>query len=263
MCLINLFRYYLSRFKDATRQGTIDLMLGNYVGEDMFDSRTNFEEDSLATAEHVKLVIEDSKKMLINNPELVVGSWGLINADPFMGDPNETEMDAILILTKDSYYVADYDDQVDKVTKYQRVMLEDVVMFESGVPEASAGLFKTNKSFYCIRINYKVDGVDGYYHMLRSTNLRFFNNMAVVIKNHEEEIESLKSICESFIVAMEINNLRSVPFMQGRKLDRKKSKVVAEGLTGSNIYLDVVGLPHLTRNVSESQLLALKNAGML
>ncbi|XP_065155717.1 phosphatidylinositide phosphatase SAC2 isoform X2 [Atheta coriaria] len=254
-------RYYLSRFKDATRQGTIDLMLGNYVGEDMFDSRTNFEEDSLATAEHVKLVIEDSKKMLINNPELVVGSWGLINADPFMGDPNETEMDAILILTKDSYYVADYDDQVDKVTKYQRVMLEDVVMFESGVPEASSGLFKTNKSFYCIRINYKVDGVDGYYHMLRSTNLRFFNNMAVVIKNHEEEIESLKSICESFIVAMEINNLRSVPFMQGRKLDRKKSKVVAEGLTGSNIYLDVVGLPHLTRNVSESQLLALKNAG--
>lgn len=50
--------------------------------------------------------------MLINSPELVLGSWGLINADPSMGDPSETEMDTILILTKDSYFVADYDDQV-------------------------------------------------------------------------------------------------------------------------------------------------------
>lgn len=50
--------------------------------------------------------------MLINNPEQVLGSWGLINADPSTGDPNETEMDTILILTKDSYFVADYDDQV-------------------------------------------------------------------------------------------------------------------------------------------------------
>lgn len=51
--------------------------------------------------------------MLINSPELVLGAWGLINADPTTGDPSETEMDAILILTKDSYFVADYDDQVN------------------------------------------------------------------------------------------------------------------------------------------------------
>lgn len=51
--------------------------------------------------------------MLINSPELVLGSWGLINADPSTGDPSETEMDTILILTKDSYFVADYDDQVE------------------------------------------------------------------------------------------------------------------------------------------------------
>lgn len=84
--------------------------------EDLFsDAKPNDEEDNLATAEHVKLLIEDCKKMLISQPEQVVGAWGLINADPALGDPNETEMDTILILTRDSYYVADYDDQVTEV----------------------------------------------------------------------------------------------------------------------------------------------------
>ena len=31
------------------------------------------------------------------------------------GDPSQEDMDVILILSKDSYYVARYDDEVDKV----------------------------------------------------------------------------------------------------------------------------------------------------
>jgi hypothetical protein len=256
-------RYYLSRFKDSTRQGTIDLMLGNMVSEDNFnESKTQqFEEDSAATAEHVKLLIEDCKKMLINQPELVLGSWGLINADPSTGDPNETEMDSILILTKDSYFVADYDDQVDKVTKYQRVLLQDISLLECGIPESGASLFKTTKNRFCIRINYKVDKVSGYYHMFRSTNLRFFNNMAVIIKNEEEEIESLKAICEAFVVALGICGLPPIQFICGKCLDRRKSKVINTESHSSGIYLDIVGLPQMTRNVSESQLLSLRNVG--
>jgi hypothetical protein len=42
-------------------------------------------------------------------------------------------MDVILILTKDSYYVARYDDEVDKVTQYQRVALADVEKIEFGI----------------------------------------------------------------------------------------------------------------------------------
>jgi len=42
-------------------------------------------------------------------------------------------MDVILILTKDSYYVARYDDEVDKVTQYQRVALTDVEIIEFGI----------------------------------------------------------------------------------------------------------------------------------
>ncbi|XP_066141252.1 phosphatidylinositide phosphatase SAC2 isoform X1 [Euwallacea fornicatus] len=256
-------RYYLSRFKDSARQGTIDIMLGNYVSEDLFnDSKSNYEEDNLATAEHVKLLIEDCKKMLINQPEYVVGAWGLINADPVTGDPNETEIDSILILTRDSYYVADYDDQVDKVTKYQRVPLEDVDLLEFGMPQSANTLFKMgNKNKYCVRINYKVNGVNGYYHMFRSTHLRFFNNMAVVIKNVEEEIESLKTICEAFSVAIEIANLPAVPLNMGQPLDRRKSKNLQEQTSRGGIYLDLVNIPQITRNVSETQLSAIKSAG--
>lgn len=179
------------------------------MSEDIFsESKHQIEEDSTATAEHVKLLIEDCKKMLINSPELVLGAWGLINADPSTGDPSETEMDTILILTKDSYFVADYDDQVilcvilllvlcsdhgwllqvDRVTKYQRVLLKDVTLLECGVAESASSLFKSNKGHYCVRFNYRVNDVSGYYHMFRSTNLRFFNNMAVVIRNEEEEV---------------------------------------------------------------------------
>ncbi|XP_018575995.1 phosphatidylinositide phosphatase SAC2 isoform X2 [Anoplophora glabripennis] len=257
-------RYYLSRFKDSTRQGTIDMMLGNYVSEDEFNESkaSQYEEDSIATAEHVKLLIEDCKKMLINQPEQVVGAWGLINADPSTGDPNETEMDSILILTKDSYFIADYDDQFDKVTKYQRVYLQDLTLFEFGMAESTNSLFKSSKPKYCIRLNYKVNNVSGYYHMFRSTNLRFFNNMAVVIKNIDEEVESLKAICEAFVVAMDIAGISPVPFKQGLALDRRKSKVINSGTsTTSSIYLDIASLPQMTRNVSESQLLSLKNVG--
>lgn len=162
--------------------------LGNYVSEDIFSEKQQYEEDSAATAEHVKLLIEDCKKMLINNPEMVLGAWGLINGDPTTGDPSETEMDMILILTKDSYFVADYDDQVDRVTKYQRVLLKELTLLEFGVPDSMPSLFKSSKNHYCIRLNYKVNDVEGYYHMFRSTNLRFFNNMAIVMKSEVEEI---------------------------------------------------------------------------
>lgn len=56
-------------------------MLGNCVNEEVFQERTE-EEDNAATAIHVKLLIEDCKKLLIPDPEIILGSWGLIDADP-------------------------------------------------------------------------------------------------------------------------------------------------------------------------------------
>ncbi|XP_034939249.1 LOW QUALITY PROTEIN: phosphatidylinositide phosphatase SAC2 [Chelonus insularis] len=255
--ICKIVRYYLNRFKDVYRQASIDLMLGKSVSPEIFQEKTE-EEDNAATAVHVKLLIEDCKKLLIPNPEVILGSWGLIDADPETGDPNETEMDTILILTRDSYYVADYDDQIDKVTNYQRVFLSDVIMIEFGQPEGGVLIFK-NKQHYCIRINYRMGSEYGYFHMFRSTNLRFFNNMAVVIKTEEEVIESMKAICEQFAVALEIAGLPKVPIATNVALDKRTSKQVkAKGSTG---LLDISLFPKLTRNVSETQLHALKNAG--
>lgn len=79
--IFNICRYYLNRFKDVYRQATIDMMLGQAINEDMFQERTE-EEDNAGTADHVKLLIEDCKKLLIPNPETILGSWGLIDADP-------------------------------------------------------------------------------------------------------------------------------------------------------------------------------------
>lgn len=75
--------------------------------------------------------------------------------------------------------------------------------------------------------------------------------------------ESLKAICEAFIVAIEIAHLPAVPFRQN-KLDKRKSKVLSSdgsSFLGPGSYLDVTSLPHMTRNVSETQLLTLKNVG--
>jgi hypothetical protein len=57
--------------------------LGNPVSEDVFSQeKTDDEVDSAATAEHVKLVIEDCKKMLISDTDFILGAWGLIDSDP-------------------------------------------------------------------------------------------------------------------------------------------------------------------------------------
>lgn len=72
--------------------------------------------------------------------------------------------------------------------------------------------------------------------------------------------ESLKSICEAISVAMDISNLPKIPIAMNVTLDRRKSKLVnSKGTTG---LLDISSFPELTRNVSETQLLALKSAGM-
>ena len=49
----------------------------------------------------------------------VVGAWGLIDNDPVTGDSRQEDMDAVFILTPDSYFVAQYDNAVDKVMQYR------------------------------------------------------------------------------------------------------------------------------------------------
>ncbi|KAL1424093.1 hypothetical protein MTO96_003595 [Rhipicephalus appendiculatus] len=244
---------------NSAKQATIDLMLGNPITEDFMAVSPEQEDEPVLEMqdqehqEHVKQLIEHCKKMLIPESEVVLGGWALIDADPVTGDPGQADMDSILVLTKDSYYVAEYDDQTDRITKYQRVFLEDLEKMELG-PEPS--LFKSRH--YCIRFHYLVNGQSGYFHMFRSTGTRFFNNVAVPISGEEETIESLKAICESFKVALSVKSL-SVPLFEG-KLERRRSKLpFVQGERPGSLGLAPLGV--MTRNMSEGQLMAFMSVG--
>ena len=152
--MVSSLRYYLNQFRDAYRHAAIDLLTGHSVSDDLIvanaaelsegdeasKKQAYLEEDTGATAEHVKVLIEDCKKLLIPDLESVVGSWGMINNDPLTGDSRQEDMDVIFILARDSYYVAHYDDEADKVTHYQRVLLCNVDRVELGLPESGFNL---------------------------------------------------------------------------------------------------------------------------
>ncbi|XP_049279523.1 phosphatidylinositide phosphatase SAC2 isoform X3 [Anopheles funestus] len=158
------------------------------------------------------------------------------------GDPSETEVDIILILTDDCYIVAEYDSHLDKIVRFENVPLESITLIE-------LGLFQHNKMFQgpapahlCIRLNYAVDGVDGYFHMFRSPNIRFFNNVAVVIRKTEEITESLTAIVDLFRIALQNCGRADVVFQCGGSLQRRKSRTLLSVPAG------------IPRNLSESQL---------
>ncbi|XP_071541737.1 phosphatidylinositide phosphatase SAC2 isoform X2 [Panulirus ornatus] len=215
-------RYYMNRFKDAYRQATIDHLLGNPVTEDLINLEVaGDEEESSMTPEHVKHVIDDCKKLLVPDAETILGAWGLIDADPSTGDPDQTDMDIILVLTRDSYYVAQYDEETDQILHYERVSLIDLEKIEMG-PHTCQGMFKQSRPHQCIRFNYLVDGQSGFLQMFRSMNIRFFNNMAITIRSEEEMIESIKAIGETFEVACQMIGCE-VQLATG-KMDRKRSR---------------------------------------
>ncbi|XP_053645587.1 phosphatidylinositide phosphatase SAC2 isoform X2 [Cherax quadricarinatus] len=215
-------RYYMNRFKDAYRQATIDHLLGNPVTEDLIHLEVpSDEEESSMTPEHVKHVIDDCKKLLVPDAETILGAWGLIDADPSTGDPDQTDMDIILVLTRDSYYVAQYDEETDRILHYERVSLIDLEKIEMG-PFTCQGMFKQSRPHQCVRFNYLVDGQSGFLQMFRSMNIRFFNNMAITIKSEEEMIESIKAIGETFEVACQMIG-SDVQLVTG-KLEKKRSR---------------------------------------
>jgi len=218
-------RYYLNHIRDTYRQATIDVVIGNGLSEEVFKTESSEidDVDGASAALHVKSVIEDCKKLLTQECDRVVGAWGLVDADMVTGDPAQEDLDIVFILTESSYYVARYDDQLDKVTTYQQVALADVTKVEFGVPEQTFNLpFLSKADIHCFRLQYRVGQEQGFHHMFRSTNLRFFNNIATEIKSEDEKVESLKAIADSVAVAMEAAGL--VPDLWFGKLDKRRSK---------------------------------------
>ncbi|XP_035791208.1 phosphatidylinositide phosphatase SAC2-like isoform X2 [Anopheles albimanus] len=241
-------RYYLARFKDNYRQATIDLLQHNTLSADAVSTLGGTqpmvvdEIDPYDGAEHARLVVEDCRRLLLGTFQPPVGAWGLIDADPSTGDPNEMEVDTVLILTEECYIVAEYDSHLEKIVRFENVPLESITLIELGLFQHSKMFQGPAPTHLCLRLNYAVDGVDGYFHMFRSPNLRFFNNVVVVIRQAEEITESLTAIVELFRITLQNRCRTDVQYQCGGSLQRRKSRTL----------LSVPG--GIPRNLSESQL---------
>ncbi|XP_066277216.1 phosphatidylinositide phosphatase SAC2-like isoform X2 [Branchiostoma lanceolatum] len=202
-------RYYLSRFKDAYRQATIDMMLGNAVSEDLTVLQSSNREEELLleeTEDHVAQLIEHCKQLLLPGAEGCAGGWALIDCDPGDGDLSQPDMDVILLLTQRAYYIAYYDEEAEKVTHYQRVNLEDLEKIELG-PEPS--VFKSR--YYCMRIHHQYCGEVGYFHTLRSIG-----------RGDAESKGLLQAIADAFSAACAAEG-HQIQVAEG-KLDKKQTK---------------------------------------
>lgn len=165
------------------------------------------------------------------------------------GDPHETEVDTILLLTDDRYLVADYDSSLDKIVQFQKVPLDNITEIEIGLYQHQTKMFQGSIApNLCLRLNYTMNGEEGYFHMFRSPNIRFFNNVAVVIKTKDEIsgnfhilllrcccsfivtvfsycTESLMAIVEFFRIALESGGKSNVKITTNAPLTRKRSKI--------------------------------------
>nr|XP_003421910.1 phosphatidylinositide phosphatase SAC2 [Loxodonta africana] len=123
-------------------------------------------------------------------------------------DATHRDVDVLLLLSNSAYYVAYYDDEVDKVSQYQRLSLRDLEKIEIG-PEPT--LFGKPK-FSCMRLHYKYKETSGYFHTLRA-----------VMRNPEEDgKDTLQCIAEMLQITKQAMGLE-VPVIE-KKLERKSSK---------------------------------------
>nr|XP_051679650.1 phosphatidylinositide phosphatase SAC2 isoform X4 [Oryctolagus cuniculus] len=208
-------RYYLNRFKDAYRQAVIDLMQGIPVTEDLYsifnkekEHEALHKETQRSHQELISQLLQSYMKLLLPEEEKFHGGWALIDCDPSLIDATHRDVDVLLLLSNSAYYVAYYDDEVDKVNQYQRLSLEDLEKIEIG-PEPT--LFGKPK-FSCMRLHYRYKEVSGYFHTLRA-----------VMRNPEEDgKDTLQCIAEMLQITKQAMGL-DVPIVE-KKLERKSSK---------------------------------------
>ncbi|XP_073540702.1 phosphatidylinositide phosphatase SAC2 isoform X2 [Phyllobates terribilis] len=230
-------RYYINRFKDAYRQAVIDVMQGIPVTEDLYSIFTKEKEheafERQSQRNHQELInqlLQNYMQMLLPEDEKFHGGWALIDCDPSLIDATHKDVDVLLLLSNCAYYVAYYDDEVDKVNQYQRLSLEDLEKIEIG-PEPT---FFGKPKFSCMRLHYKYQGNGGYFHTLR----------AVTRSLDEDGKDTLLCIAEMLRITKQA--LGSDVFIFEKKLERKNSKPHVEIMgirsRGPKLGINSVGL---------------------
>ncbi|CAD5112984.1 DgyrCDS2188 [Dimorphilus gyrociliatus] len=210
-------RYYLSQFKDLSRQVMMDLMLGNIKADAMCNSTADLldkQEDAEREAENLRSFIGHCTKMFICEPESIEGGWGFIDVDPGTGDPQQDDMDVVILLSQRSIFVVRYDDRTDNISKSQEIFIEDLLKVE-------VGTLKIRSSPIVMRLFYTSGDVE-YFYTLRPAKVRLFNNIHLVIDTDEKALEALKVVTEC-LQAARSRFKHDIPILENRRIERKRS----------------------------------------
>lgn len=169
-------RYYLKRFRDASRQTAIDVLLGtalvpstttqapptvDTVNQTVVDGDTSGDVASQSRgvdaddAERVRLLVQEACALLVGDEVWrVLGAWPMIEATTdstsSAGTEVDTDTDTVLILTAESFVVVAYDDSVEQLTAFQTVPLTDLVSIELlRPPDVSSTVRSSTSSSGC------------------------------------------------------------------------------------------------------------------
>ncbi|XP_078079459.1 phosphatidylinositide phosphatase SAC2 isoform X2 [Mustelus asterias] len=145
-------RYYLNRFRDAYRQAVIDPMQGIPVTEDLYsifnkekEHEALHKQNQRSQQEQFSLLLQSYMKLLLPDDEKFHGGWAVIDCDPSLIDATHRDVDVLLLLSNCAYYVAYYDDEVDKVNQYERMNLEDLEKIEIDTLQCIAEMLQLTK----------------------------------------------------------------------------------------------------------------------
>ncbi|XP_071828390.1 phosphatidylinositide phosphatase SAC2-like isoform X2 [Apostichopus japonicus] len=216
-------RYLTAQFKDAYRQLTVDILLGNKdTPEEMslLANRLGEGEDETDLGvwtkereESVQHLIQHCVRLLLPKSEskVYLGGWALICCDSreVSDDEDDMEDDIILLVTEEAYYVANYDDEDEKISQYERIPMKDMETITIG----SATTFFGSSEQRCCRIHHSIGGEPGYFITLK--------DLPGHTKKQKED--NLQGVIHAFAIARAANNL-GLKVLEGN-IDRKNTKV--------------------------------------
>ncbi|VDO46042.1 unnamed protein product [Haemonchus placei] len=153
-------RYYLSHVRDSSRQKAINALLDykDQGSESMVDTDSESEED-----ENVCRLVAETIHFLLPEGEVVVGGWALCSSQQ-----SADSIDTILLLTRNTLYIAVYDDDFEKLEDLKIVPLENVISIEVGRSSRSGRFYLR---LTCVEDSW----------MWRAGRTRLFNNISVTI----------------------------------------------------------------------------------
>uniref|UniRef100_A0A7E4V144 SAC domain-containing protein n=1 Tax=Panagrellus redivivus TaxID=6233 RepID=A0A7E4V144_PANRE len=218
-------RYYLSHMRDSYRQAAIDALL---AGKSTFAPTTeDTEDEDEDECENIGRLVGETVRFVLPEGEILVGGWALVD-----GDNRNDLVDSILLLTRSHVYIAQYEEQSDKLTDVTIIGFDQIFKLEVGV------LGKSPRKH--LRIYWRVNG-GIYFDSWRAAKTRLFNNVAIPLKNVEEADEYVQAIGEQLRITVNMCTGAEIPIAYVNKLNGAASSqtkpIISSLLTGAAFKL--------------------------